>query len=594
MQMRLPWLVALLVITTLTGAGTAAAATAPTAFTGPVTSVAPATATVSGSVNPNGTPTTWYVEYGTSTTYGTKTTAVSAGSGTSAVAVSASLTALKPGTTYHYRFVATSTAGTGHGADGILTTSAAPAAATSGASSVTSTSATLNGTVDPSGRPTTWYVEYGTSTSYGTKTPAKDAGAGSGAIAVAVSVTGLTTGRTYHFRLVATSDAGTSRGADRTFVASTVPAVTTKAASSIADSSARLNGTVNPNGQATTVTFEYGTTTSYGAKSPATSAGSGTSARSTSAAVGGLAGGTTYHFRLVASNATGTTTGADLTFTTSGKPVATTGPPTAVTGSSATLTGTVDPVGHSTTWYFEFGPTTGYDTKTASQNAGSSAGSRAVSVPIAALAPGTTYHVRLVAGNGAGIVYGADAAFTTAGPAVTISASGPTVVYGRRVTLRGRVSSGQANASVGVFASRLDRGSFASVATVLTGPGGAWTLSVKPPVRTTYKVLFGGGNAVATVAVRPAVSLAARPNGLFAAHVRGTHSFAHRVVQLQRQRLNGRWLTVGRTRLSSRSRVIFHPTLPRGRSLLRVTISSGQAGSGYTAGFSARLAYRRR
>jgi hypothetical protein len=579
MAKRLTALTALLFATaTLAGAGPAAAATAPTASTGPVTAVAPTTATVSGSVNPNGSATTWYVEYGTSVGYGTKTSSTSAGSGTSTVAVSASLASLKPGTTYHYRFVATSTPGAGRGADGILTTSSAPATVTSSASTVTPTTATLNGTVDPSGRPTTWYFEYGTSTSYGKKTPAKDAGSGTGATAVSAPVTGLTTGRTYHFRVVATNDAGTSRGADRTFVSSAAPAVTTKAASSVADTSARLNGSVNPNGQATTVTFEYGTSTSYGTKTPAASAGSGTSTKSVSAAVTGLVGGATYHFRLVATNATGTTAGADQTFTTSGKPVAHTGTATGVTGTAATLTGTVDPAGHSTSWYFEFGTTTGYGVKTATQNAGSSTGTRAVSVSISVLAPGTTYHVRLVATSSAGSSDGGDTTFTTVGPAVTISASGTTVVYGRRVTLRGTVSSKQANASVGVYASRLDSGSFTSVATVLTGAGGTWSLSVKPPIRTTYKALFGGGSAVTTIAVRPAVSLKAQASGRFATHVAAARSFAHRIVQLQRHRLDGSWLTIGRTRLSARSTAVFQPRLPSGRSLLRVAIGAGQAG----------------
>lgn len=592
MRMRLTALASLVVaLTALAGAGAAAAATVPTASTGPVTAVAPTTATVSGSVNPNGAATTWYVEYGTTTSYGKQTSSTSAGSGTTSAAVSASLAALKPGTTYHYRFVATSTAGTGRGADGILTTSSAPAAVTSGASAVTPTTATLNGTVDPSGRPTTWYFDYGTSTGYGKKTAAKDAGSGSGATGVSEPVTGLTTGRTYHFRLVATNDAGTSRGSDRTFVPSAAPAVTTKAASSVADTTAKLNGSVDPNGQAATFYFEYGTSTSYGTKTSAASAGAGTSAKSVSAAVAGLIGGATYHFRLVATNATGTTTGADLAFTTSGKPVSHTGAPTGVTGTSATLTGTVDPAGHATSWYFEFGTTTAYGVKTATQNAGSSVGARAVSVPIASLAPGVTYHVRLVATNSSGTVYGADTTFTTVGPAVTISASGPTVVFGQRVTLRGTVSSKQANASVGVYASRLDSGSFTSVATVLTRAGGTWSLSVKPPIRTTYKVLFGGGSAVTTVSVRPAVSLKALSSGRFATHVAAMRSFAHRVVQLQRHRLDGSWLTIARTRLSARSTAVFHPRLPAGRSVLRVKTASG---SGYLAGYSAGLAYRRR
>ena len=89
------------------GAGGAAVAAVPAAITGPVTSVGPTTATVTGTVNPGGQATTWYVEYGTSTSYGAKTSNVSAGSGTANTAVSANLTGLTPGTTYHYRVVAT-------------------------------------------------------------------------------------------------------------------------------------------------------------------------------------------------------------------------------------------------------------------------------------------------------------------------------------------------------------------------------------------------------------------------------------------------------------------------------------------------------
>jgi hypothetical protein len=589
---RLGLLLAL--IAALTAAGSAAAATAPSVTTGPVTSVAPTTATVSGDVNPNGTATTWHVEYGTSTSYGSSTSSASAGAGTAAQAVTATLTPLKPGTTYHYRFVATSSAGTTHGADGILTTSSVPAVVTGNASSVSATSATLNGTVDPSGRPTTWYFEYGRSTSYGTKTPVKDGGSASGASAVSASVTGLTAGTTYHFRLVATNDAGTSRGSDHTFVASAAPTVTTKAASNVKDASASLNGSVDPNGQATSYYFDYGTSTSYGSKTPVASAGSGTSTKSVSAAVATLAGGTTFHFRLVATNAAGTSVGSDQTFTTSGQPVVHTSAPTGVTGTSATLTGTVDPNGHATSWHFDYGLTTGYGGKTASQNAGSSHGARTASAPIGGLTPGTTYHVRLVATSSAGTAYGADTTFTTVGPAVTIAASAGTVIYANRVTLHGTVSSKQANASVAVYAERAGGSSFTAVATVLTGTGGVWSLIVRPPVQTTYKALFGNGTAVTTVNVRPAVSLVARAHGRFATHVAGIRSFAHRIVYLQRHRLDGRWISISHVRLGSRSTAVFRPRLPRGRSVLRVVIPAGQAGPGYLTGYSALLAFRRR
>src|SRR4029077_15030375 len=106
------------------------------------------------------------VEFGTTTSYGSKTTAVNAGAGTSATTISATLTHLAPGTSYHYRVVATSSAGTARGADGLLTTSAAPQASTGSAGAVTPTSATLSGSVNPSGRATATFFEYGTSTNY--------------------------------------------------------------------------------------------------------------------------------------------------------------------------------------------------------------------------------------------------------------------------------------------------------------------------------------------------------------------------------------------------------------------------------------------
>lgn len=81
---------------------------------------------------------------------------------------------------------------------------------------------------------------------------------------------------------------------------------------------ATLGGTVNPEGQATTYLFEYGKTSAYGDKAPAVavSAGSGSADVPVTRAISGLELNMTYHYRLVATNATGTTNGPDLTFTT--------------------------------------------------------------------------------------------------------------------------------------------------------------------------------------------------------------------------------------------------------------------------------------
>jgi hypothetical protein len=92
----------------------------------------------------------------------------------------------------------------------------------------------------------------------------------------------------------------------------------TEAATAATQTSATLHATVNPNGGAVSeCRFEYGTTTSYGSSAPCTPAPeSGTSPVAVSAALESLAEGTTYHFRISATNAGGTSLGSDQTFTT--------------------------------------------------------------------------------------------------------------------------------------------------------------------------------------------------------------------------------------------------------------------------------------
>lgn len=94
------------------------------------------------------------------------------------------------------------------------------------------------------------------------------------------------------------------------------PAVTTGGAA-VANKSATIQGTVNPEGLPTQYHFEFGRTASYGSSTASVSAGSGTSDVDVSADVTGLKPKTTYHYRLVATNASGTTDGTDQTFTTS-------------------------------------------------------------------------------------------------------------------------------------------------------------------------------------------------------------------------------------------------------------------------------------
>jgi hypothetical protein len=94
------------------------------------------------------------------------------------------------------------------------------------------------------------------------------------------------------------------------------PGVVTLAATSITTSGATLNGTVSPEGLATTAQFQFGTTGSYGTATGAQGIGSGTSAVNVSANIIGLSPHTTYHFTATGTNAAGTGSGGDLTFTT--------------------------------------------------------------------------------------------------------------------------------------------------------------------------------------------------------------------------------------------------------------------------------------
>jgi len=230
-------------------------------------------------------------------------------------------------------------------------------------------------------------------------------------------VSGLTSGVTYHFRLVATSDAGTTAGADQAFTTQSAPTVITGQATGVGPTAATLGGSVNPNARSTSWYFEYGQTTSYGSKTSTRSAGSGTVALVVIDPVSVLTPGVTYHFRLVATSSLGTTRGADVTFATTGAPSAATGPVTfsTLSLSSARVNGTVNPRGLATTWWFEYGRTSGYGFRTVQMGAAGAA-DLSVGALLTGLSPGVRWHYRVVAQSAAGTSVGADASFATPPP----------------------------------------------------------------------------------------------------------------------------------------------------------------------------------
>ena len=220
--------------------------------------------------------------------------------------------------------------------------------------------------------------------------------------------------------------------------------------------------------------------------------------------------------------ATGTTLGADQSFTTNGPPAVTTGAAQGVAVTSATLTGSVDPKGLTTNWHFDYGTTTSYGSKTPSKSAGNHTGAVAVSAALAGPRAGDDLPL----------------------PARRVELGGhddrlrPDLRDSRRrhdhdvrvprrrraTTSRSRASSrarSRASSSRST-ASRSARRSNAQVATVLTGGGGTWSYAARPKIQTTYQAGANGATSTTvTIGVQPAVSLARITGARFATKVAG-------------------------------------------------------------------------
>jgi hypothetical protein len=287
-------------------------------------------ARIAGTVNPNDLPTTYYFEFGPTAEYGSQRpeTPESAGSDNAPHRFTFDVSGLVPGREYHYRIVAVNAAGTTLGSDESFTTTRPPPVATTGvADEVTHQGARLKGRVNPSGHATTYHFEYSKNdVSYGSRIPLADAGPFSDSADhdVTADLAGLDAGSVYHYRIVAVNPSGTTAGGDATFTTLAPPPVaTTDAADQVTRDAARLRGTVNPNGLATTYYFEFGTTTAYGTQQPTAPAAAGAdgAAHAFTTGLEGLIAGTTYHYRIVAANSSGTAFGADATFATDPPPL---------------------------------------------------------------------------------------------------------------------------------------------------------------------------------------------------------------------------------------------------------------------------------
>jgi hypothetical protein len=298
-------------------------------------------ATLNAGVDPEAQETTYHFEYSTEANgeelLGTieKTPAAQIPAGSTEQPVSAALNGLlAPLTTYYYRVVAeNAVSGAGEPADGVVqsftTRGISPVVSTGAASEVLQASADVTGTigpvgvVQPGGAETYYYYQYGPTTEYGQSTASAgagvDVGSGTSPVGAPATLVPLTPGVTYHYRLVAWNEEGTSYGQDQTFTtpAGLSPTASTGPASGISGSEATISGTIDPEGKETSYRFEYGANTEYGTEAFGTVLPE-LGVQTVTLSLRGLDPGTTYHYRIVVSNPGGSSIGADQSFTTPG------------------------------------------------------------------------------------------------------------------------------------------------------------------------------------------------------------------------------------------------------------------------------------
>jgi GH25 family lysozyme M1 (1,4-beta-N-acetylmuramidase) len=286
-----------------------------------------ATATLSASDIPVGSNTLYWFKYGTDTNYINGVTVTnSLATSTNPASLSVPINGLTPSTVYHFQVVVTDDWGTQYGGDQQFTTlGLPPTLVTLAASSITATTATLNGTVNGNGTGIAGYFQYdlgagGTSYSYSTFNN-QFFNSNDDYYATAEYSTGisnLSPNTTYHYRILAFNGASEGFGADTNFTtaaADEAPTAVTDGYTNLVLISgstfgAQLTGTVDPNGTDTTVYFSYGTGPQQGAlnfTTPPYDIGAGTSPTNYSYTVSNLndAVSSVWYFSIIASNSFG-------------------------------------------------------------------------------------------------------------------------------------------------------------------------------------------------------------------------------------------------------------------------------------------------
>jgi hypothetical protein len=527
---------ALLMVVVACGSLSATAGAAPTvSTTNNATLVAATTATLNGTVNPSGSPTTYRFEYGTTAALGTIVPAQpqELPPDTADHAVSFNLSGLLPATTYHFR-VFSSNQGCGgpcatvNGAILTFTTTALqpPIVITGAASDVLTDSATLNGTINNRNIEATYHFEYGTTASLGTSTSTETLAAGAAAQPVAAALTNLDPATTYHVKLVATTTDGTTEGTTATFITAALPAVvSTTPATNILTSSATINGTVNSRGVPASYHFEYGLTPALGTPTTTQALGASGLTQPVSASLMLLSPGTKYYFKLVATTSAGTQEGVTSDFTTTPlAPIVTDDPAANIGATTARFDGTVDNRNFAATYHFEYGTTPALGTWTQDTNLAAGVGPQAVTANVTGLSPGTTYYFALVATTSGGTTAATTRNFTTLVSPPLVTTGPMQSIGGTTATVGGRINTNGVAATYHFeYGTTAALGTSTSNATLGAGAGNRSVTGVLAPLAeaTTYFVRLvatttGGTVQGATISFKtidpPAVTTLAATN----------------------------------------------------------------------------------
>jgi hypothetical protein len=469
--------------------------TTPTVTTTALTNITAISATGGGNIGSDGggLVTARGVVWGTSTL---PTIALSTrtnnGGGTGAF--TSSMTGLSTNTKYYVRAYATNSAGTSYGDEIIFTTlNNLPILVTNDVTSITATTAVLNGnvTADAGSAVTQKGIVWAMTTGPNISSNLGNLTVGAGLGSIAVGPTGLTPGATYYVKAYATNNNGTAYGNEVTFkTLATNPSILTYTPSNVTGSTALAGGyNIYDGGSAVTAKGVVWSTSTGPTTALATKSTDGTGTTQFTTTVPSLSPVTRYYIRAYVTTSFATAYGPEISFiTTANPPTLSTVAISSITSTSASSGGTItsDGLGSITAkgvvWSTSTQPTIALSTKTSNGT-----GNANYTSSITGLDPVTKYYVRSYATNSGGTAYGSEVSFTTLAGLAVLTTSNATSITITSAILGGEVTNeGGASVTEKGVVWKTTSGPTVSDNKQATGTGlGAFTTSVTTLTRNT-------------------------------------------------------------------------------------------------------------